>query len=113
LRIPAIIIAALYIFLCTFGPLTHSHLMQAGDDFATPSIAQGKATSLSIAVSRWPLSHSTHCPYCEWEANCLSAALGGFQIAHTPIESAYSFPLACSLDSRYLPHFSSRGPPAA
>ncbi|HLK59550.1 MAG TPA: hypothetical protein VKU00_23510 [Chthonomonadaceae bacterium] len=111
MRIPAIIIAALYIFLCTFGPLTHTHLAQMGDDSATLSISQGHMNALPAATLQRGASHSTRCPYCEWEANCLSAALVRYQIPHTSLESAYSFPLVCYLDSRYLLHLSSRGPP--
>ena len=75
-------------------------------------LEQAKATLASNLSGLHASAHSNSCPYCEWEANCLSAALAILKIPHPPVESDYAFPLACSLDSRYLLHFSSRGPPS-
>ena len=119
LRIPAYFIATLYALLCICGPLTHSHVFQGGDDFAASVASQIHASSSHVPIalqyrsnSAHPI-HASHCPYCEWKANCLSAALVNLQVPHLTLKSVYAFPLTGDLHSRFILHFSSRGPPVA
>src|SRR5882724_10506207 len=72
LRTPAAIIAAFYLFLCIFGPLTHSHLLQIGNGIPASALSQGQATAVHASEGQRCFSLSAHCAYCEWEANCLS-----------------------------------------
>ncbi len=65
-RVQATLIALLYLFLATFGTLTHSH---AAPDAST---SVSKVSGESVVHGHTP---TTHCAICDWQANSVSPAL--------------------------------------
>ncbi len=112
----AVLVAFLYVFLCTFGTLTHSH----GDSDASVSALQisasgGSQTSAQIGGHGSRLvaaSVPTHCAFCDWEASSVSVALlpvsltGPITVGYLPVPERTPFPIT------FASRASSRGPPA-
>ena len=119
-RAQAAFVALIYVFLCTFGTLTHVH-SGAEEGFShtasaahqNHTFAPGSSSYLASAiVSTQSTPAPTHCAFCEWQANTLGRI-------STPSRSPVPTNVACIYVrrcTRIAPVFttlsSSRAPPA-
>jgi len=107
-RAQAAFVAVLYVFLSTFGTLTHTHFTLASASARQVSSSQQEALCDQVCAPNVP------CAYCEWQASSVSAALPLYRVASVVTPRALvPAPLNGSLHSAFLPGFSSRAPPSA
>ncbi len=108
--------ALLYVFLCTYGTLTHTHARPDGDAQEGRHVAAVPAAASVGYVPVGPHLRATSdvpvCAFCEWQANSVSAALPFFLIPH-PAQTCRLHPAhrADSLAYPLLAGPSSRAPP--
>ncbi len=114
-RLSAAFIAALYVFLSTFGALTHSHavpgqaLEAVVETASSAQLPQSHASTISQPAAQAPC----HCAFCDWQAT--SVDVPTFPPAIQPPLPA-ALPAAetiTALRSIFLPHSCSRAPPQA
>jgi hypothetical protein len=111
-RTQAALVALLYVFLSTFGTLTHTHAWIGGEvdtdgtvtSSASPIVAQRPAVAHHFTAD-------THCAFCDWQANSVSTALP-LQHCVVPCFVALSAPrqVVISVTVRIV-QSSSRAPP--
>ena len=115
-RAHSALVALLYVFLCTFGALTHTH---AGHSDATETAVATQNGASKGAFGRTPrigqgkhgLSAVTSCAFCDWEANSQGRTVTPFAlcppvyIACLPV--SFSTPFIALVPARA----SSRAPP--
>ena len=119
-RISAGLVAVLYLFLCTLGALTHVHALvgveaeeSSSDTVAVQNVLSPLSRNASTHLLKGMASPSTHCAYCDWQANSLSAAIVPQRLI-LPQSNVYEAPpFLITLTSRALPRSSSRAPPIA
>ncbi len=116
-RAQAAFVALLYVFLCTFGTLTHTHATLRGETesagFAA-SVSESKAPRQAAISAGRVHPQIAYCGFCEWQANSVSAALTPFHITRPVLRRVLVLlPLPALLHSTYLAGFSSRAPPLA
>jgi len=71
-RAQAALIALTYIFLCTFGMLSHTHMSEEAYQPSHDRVAGStvsRRTTLRAHSSSQRVTASTHCAFCEWQAN--------------------------------------------
>lgn len=113
-RLQIALMALLYVFLSTFGALTHTDVSPFNE------ATNGKQTSGSVSVAAWSASDTQdvaaalHCAYCEWQANSVSHTLLPPAVAHPPLpgRALLAKLLTVNTASSFLARFSSRAPPA-
>jgi hypothetical protein len=76
-RAQAAFVALLYVFLCTFGTLTHTHAWLGGEAAVTESVVAPAVSPSGGATRVAARNHcaSPHCAFCDWQANSVSTAL--------------------------------------
>jgi len=117
-RAPAAFVAVLYVFLSTFGTLTHTHAW-FGEEADEPTAAITSESRLQIGnaptrvFGRYGAGAPTHCAFCDWQANSVSVALP-IQHCNLPRVIALAAPclVAISIPVRGV-ETSSRAPPPA
>ena len=115
-RAQAALIALTYIFLCTFGMLTHTHAPEEShrtSHGSAQSVMASQRTTLSTHASKQKLVAPTHCAFCEWQANSNALPVMPLRL-NVPLAIAYvhlrqTMPVA----PVFLTHSSSRAPPIA
>jgi hypothetical protein len=108
-RVQAALLATLYVFLCTFGAVTHVHVLPTLS--VTPAFTTAATTK--AATNRASFAPDPHCLYCEWQASSVSAALPP-QTLIAPPRIGYATPsYRLTVVSFDPPQSSSRAPPFA
>ena len=89
-RAKAALVALLYVFLCTFGMVTHTHT--PGDMHA--SRATSSAVSVRLAshdpahahtqIGKRAASEPTHCAFCDWQANSQGRTVAAWNFVTLP-----------------------------
>ncbi len=112
-RAQAALVALLYVFLSTFGTLTHTHSrVEEIDPEAVAVPARSGPPALRLAAN----THSTpsgvlHCAFCDWQANSVSPALTA-QHCVSPLLAALAAASIVVLPVRaHYVHTSTRAPP--
>lgn len=110
----AALLAAAYVVLCTFGPLTHTHAL-ADPDSALWQTAVSTAAGQSeyAPATTQSLTAPFRCAWCEWQANTVSCALAVLRIAPPPPEAPASVAVRPVHHVVFLPLPASRAPPLA
>ena len=124
-RLHVALVALLYVFLCTFGALTHDHARGENDN-AFQSVQSSSASPFSDAshvsteISRERRTDNArlsavpaHCAYCDWQANSLARIVTPARFL-SPYTIAFHYQAFCT--PRLLTctaRSSSRAPPAA
>jgi hypothetical protein len=113
-RAQAALVALLYVFLCTFGTLTHTHAWLGCDMNEAESVAvvASPAAAHLKLVKHHPAA-APHCAFCDWQANSVSMALP-IQHCVSPFLVALVAPcqVVIPVTVRII-QTSSRAPPAA
>ncbi|MCX6378160.1 MAG: hypothetical protein NT023_01575 [Armatimonadetes bacterium] len=110
-RIQAMLVAFLYVFLCTVGALTHSH--------ATPDGALDSMTVASQGHTSAPTTlhggseNANHCAYCDWQADSVSPALTPQFCIGIETHRVIQPTLTLSRSRVFASRASSRAPPSA
>lgn len=128
-RAQAGLLAWLYVFLCTFGTLTHAHAPEEGTSIVPIPYASSLARTAQVASRSAKNSHaslvakssytqlkavnSAHCAFCDWEANSVARIVLPLRIV-----APESFARAHILTSQNCAHrtalyTASRAPPLA
>jgi hypothetical protein len=78
-RAQAAFVGLLYVFLTTFGTLTHTHAWIGGEIEDAVAVVAPRSQSASeasgIAAFRHRPDTPSHCAFCDWQANGVSVAL--------------------------------------
>jgi hypothetical protein len=112
-RAQAGFVALLYVFLCTFGTLTHVHAWHR--DLAEEDCAPGSHKVHALVPAILTASHDeSACPFCEWQVSSVSTALPLFCVP-CPAQMCFLHPAqrADALAYPLLASPSSRAPPTA
>lgn len=113
IRAQALLVAVLYLFLSTFGMLTHSHAGQEGDS----SIASAVSFTAVAVTPAHPILRAGHvsapreCAFCDWQANSVSAALPPFRVLYMAPTPEAPVGRTGRIHTAFLARFSSRAPP--
>ena len=117
MRAHAALVAILYVFLCTFGTLTHTH---AGHNDAAEgvTVAQRGASpvmpgqTVQAHRSKHALSAVTPCAFCDWEANNQGRVVTPLLLCPPVYIACARVSFSTPLIALVLARASSRAPPA-
>ncbi|HZT40972.1 MAG TPA: hypothetical protein VFA07_02225 [Chthonomonadaceae bacterium] len=113
-RAQALLVAVLYLFLSTVGMLTHSHAGPEGDHGLVAMASTTAHGALRhAALFQGHVSTLKDCPFCDWQANSVSAALPPFHILYTAAAPEAPVGRTGGIHTAFLARFSSRAPPCA
>ncbi len=114
-RTQSALMALLYVFLCTFSTLTHTH---AGHNHAsgdTPSQAGVSARTSSktarVRQSRRTVSVPASCAFCDWQANSHARTVTPFALCASPTFACAHVPFFATLTTAAAARASTRAPP--
>lgn len=114
LRFHAIGIALLYLFLCTFGVLSHDHaLPEVALENTTYTSAECSTQTPHTTLHHHKTTSPGHCGFCEWQASSVSTALANAPQNTLSLISLEVVQLAIRLHTAPLLNRSARAPPLA
>lgn len=118
-RAHAALVALLYVFLCTFGMVTHTH--GPGDVHPAPAaVRSANVSSVAVAsthghatIGERTLARAAHCAFCDWQASNQARTVAVWHYVALP--SFVTFYVPCHAPpARVLSvPSSSRAPPAS
>jgi hypothetical protein len=115
MRAQALLVAVLYLFLSTFGMLTHSHVGLDGVSGIAPAapITTVTAAQAHPILRKGHVSTPQECAFCDWQASCVSIALPPFRILYMAPSPEAPVGRTGSIHTVFLARFSSRAPPVS
>lgn len=114
LRSQAVSFALLYLFLCTFGVLTHGHALPEVDlDNATFTASECVAETAHTTLHHHKVTSEGHCGFCEWQASSVGTILTNPLLSLLNLVSIETTAPIVSTHSQTFTHASTRAPPIA
>lgn len=115
-RAQSALMALLYVFLCTFGTLTHTHVGHNHASGDTPSQVGASAHKSSktarVRQSRPTVSAVASCAFCDWQANSHARTVTPFALYASLTFACAHVPFFTALTTAAVARASSRAPPA-
>ena len=127
-RAQAALVALLYVFLCTFGTLTHVHtpeesqtsapsqsLVTSGSNVSTVSrpTVSAKADTTHSKTHLLAAKSTLHCSFCDWQANSLARIVLPLHLIAPASFVCFYLPTTESCAFQAAPRAASRAPPLA
>jgi hypothetical protein len=114
-RAQAAFIGVLYLFLSTFGTLTHTHPLLDQDPNAAAAahaMAVRSASTAETTLAKRTATSGSHCVFCEWQATSLTAPTPPPQMTAPLLVALTAARRPAILFSAFPVRSTSRAPPA-
>ncbi len=115
-RAQSALMALLYVFLCTFSTLTHTHVGHShlsGDTPAqTGATAHASRQTARVRQSRHIVSAPVSCAFCDWQANSHARTVTPLALCASLSFACAHVPFFAALTTAAIARASSRAPPA-